>query len=41
VAVVPTVPHAWQLLVGRLPEADVAVRDAGVFVRRVLGLPAG
>jgi epsilon-lactone hydrolase len=41
VAVVPKVPHAWQLLVGRLPEADVAVRDAGVFVRRVLGLPAG
>jgi epsilon-lactone hydrolase len=31
----PHVPHAWQLMVGRLPEADAAVRQAGVFVRGV------
>jgi epsilon-lactone hydrolase len=31
------VPHAWQLLVGRLPEADRAVRQAGAFVRGVFG----
>jgi epsilon-lactone hydrolase len=37
VEVWPEVPHGWQLLVGRLPEADRAVRDAGRFVRRVFG----
>jgi epsilon-lactone hydrolase len=30
-------PHAWQLMVGRLPEADTAVRDAGAFVRALWG----
>jgi epsilon-lactone hydrolase len=33
------VPHAWQLMVGRLPEADRAVRDAGAFVRAVFVKP--
>ncbi len=33
----PEVPHAWQLMVGRLPEADRAVRGAAVFVRGVFG----
>lgn len=38
VTMVPEVPHAWQLMVGRLPEADVAVGQAGAFVRGVLGV---
>jgi epsilon-lactone hydrolase len=29
----PDTPHAWQLMVGRLPEADAAVDDAVTFVR--------
>ncbi len=35
VEVWPEVPHGWQLMVGRLPEADRAVRGAGRFVRAV------
>jgi epsilon-lactone hydrolase len=31
----PGPPHGWQLLVGRLPEADRAVTDAAAFVRGV------
>jgi acetyl esterase/lipase len=33
----PGPPHGWQLLVGRLPEADRAVADAAAFVRGILG----
>jgi epsilon-lactone hydrolase len=31
----PNTPHAWQLMVGRLPEADQSVRDAAAFIRRL------
>ncbi|MFM2390698.1 MAG: hypothetical protein RLZZ437_2253 [Pseudomonadota bacterium] len=30
-------PHGWQLMVGRLPEADAAVQGAGIFVRALFG----
>ncbi len=33
----PATPHAWQLMVARLPEADAAVRAAGAFVRSLFG----
>jgi epsilon-lactone hydrolase len=31
----PGTPHGWQLMVGRLPEADRAVADAAAFIRGV------
>ena len=33
VQISPSTPHAWHLMVGRLPEADHAVADAAAFVR--------
>ena len=29
-------PHVWQVYQGRLPEADAALREAAVFLRRHL-----
>lgn len=31
----PDTPHAWQLMVGRLPEADLAVAKSAVFVAQL------
>ncbi|WP_121063197.1 alpha/beta hydrolase [Chachezhania antarctica] len=34
-------PHAWPIFQGRLPEADVAIRDLAVWVRSILTASAG
>ncbi len=34
----PDTPHAWQVMAGRIPEADAALRMAAAFIRGLPGL---